>query len=558
MNRLSLRFCVILAFCLVGVTTLSGLVFHYFDLKESAIILEKQIRYSQAVQSSMSGDMSHDAIRADIMEATYLSLQKSSDFSEITSALEEHQKSFLTSLNKSQNSVPNEEIKNQINNIKKVVEKYILFSSQVVQGLSKGKDVEKERDSFNETFKELEVLMGNLSETIEKNAEKAQAALISYENFLQKIQLIFAILQICSMAFLGYTVILSFLAPFKRIVSLIRALAQGESISLEKEAYHGHELGDIIKAIGIFQASMEENKTAQDRQIRLMEDQERQLNQEISSLSEKLNREINATVTDLLGHTSSAMEKTQDLLQSSESAVTRSGHMSSHIEITSENVQKMAASINELGASIQEINRQVNHSTQRVRQTAETTTHTHTLIQELAASANRIGSIISLISEIASKTGLLALNATIEAARAGEAGRGFAIVAEEVKNLANQTTKATEEITDQISHIQGAVSQSVEAMEQIVNSMKDVDDISSTISVSVEQQECATHEINNNTQEVAQATFEVSEQMKSLSDNTQQAGNFTHHVYDEIAAIVNKVNTLKHNLSEITRSSVAR
>ncbi len=83
---------------------------------------------------------------------------------------------------------------------------------------------------------------------------------------------------------------------------------------------------------------------------------------------------------------------------------------------------------------------------------------TGAVIRELSQAAARIGDFIGLISNIASQTNLLALNATIEAARAGDAGKGFSVVASEVKELASQTAKATDEIESQISAIQATTS----------------------------------------------------------------------------------------------------
>ena len=88
-------------------------------------------------------------------------------------------------------------------------------------------------------------------------------------------------------------------------------------------------------------------------------------------------------------------------------------------------------------------------------------------MQGLAKSAGTIGEVVGLINSIAAQTNLLALNATIEAARAGDAGRGFAVVASEVKTLATQTAKATEDVTAQITEMQAATQDSVNAIKEI-------------------------------------------------------------------------------------------
>src|SRR5205085_3448299 len=113
-------------------------------------------------------------------------------------------------------------------------------------------------------------------------------------------------------------------------------------------------------------------------------------------------------------------------------------------------------------------------------------------INELSQAAGRIGDVVKLITAIAEQTNLLALNATIEAARAGEAGRGFAVVASEVKQLASQTAKATEEIGSQIAGMQAATRESVGAIKEISTTIGRISEIASTIAAAVEEQGAAT------------------------------------------------------------------
>src|SRR4029077_18897250 len=109
-------------------------------------------------------------------------------------------------------------------------------------------------------------------------------------------------------------------------------------------------------------------------------------------------------------------------------------------------------------------------------------------VREMTEAAQRIGDVVRLINEIASQTNLLALNATIEAARAGDAGKGFAVVANEVKSLANQTAKATEDISAQISAIQSATRQAVQAIRGIGGTIGEISQISTSISTAVQEQ----------------------------------------------------------------------
>jgi methyl-accepting chemotaxis protein len=164
---------------------------------------------------------------------------------------------------------------------------------------------------------------------------------------------------------------------------------------------------------------------------------------------------------------------------------------------------------------------------------------TNVRVGELSKAAARIGDVVDLINNIAGQTNLLALNATIEAARAGEAGRGFAVVASEVKALAEQTAKATGEIGQQITGMQAATQESVNAIKEISITIEKLSEISSTIAAAVEEQ--GTMQVSSNITDVQRGAGETGSASSQVLSAAQSLSSDSNRLKLEVGKFLNTV-----------------
>src|SRR5204863_4523684 len=171
-------------------------------------------------------------------------------------------------------------------------------------------------------------------------------------------------------------------------------------------------------------------------------------------------------------------------------------------------------------------------------------------IGEVSQAAGRIGDVVKMITAVAEQTNLLALNATIEAARAGEAGRGFAVVASEVKAHATQTAKATEEIGTQIASMQTATNDSVTAIKEIGGTIGRISEIASTIAAAVEEQGAATQEIARNVGEAAKGTAMVASNITDVNRGASETGSASAQVLSSAQSLSSESNHLKHEVDK--------
>jgi methyl-accepting chemotaxis protein len=334
-----------------------------------------------------------------------------------------------------------------------------------------------------------------------------------------------AILAVCAVLGIGIGVYLvrDVSKGIASVVNPMRALGQGDLAVEIPHQGEKTEIGTMASALQVFKEALIAKKAA-DEAAALDADAKIQRGQRVDSITREFESMIGELV-DSLSSSSTELEAAANTLTSTaETTGDISNSAASASQEVSSNVQSVSVATEEITSSVAEISRQVQESSRIASEAVRQAQKTDTNIAELSQAAARIGDVVKLITAVAEQTNLLALNATIEAARAGEAGRGFAVVASEVKALASQTAKATDEISLQIAGMQSATQESVSTIKEISTTINLISEISGTVAAAVEEQGAATQEIARNVQLAAERSGQVATSIGDVSRGAGETG----------------------------------
>lgn len=350
---------------------------------------------------------------------------------------------------------------------------------------------------------------------------------------------------------------------------IIKDIAEGEGdLTKRITITRKDELGEMAGWLNMFLDKLQSTVrdiTENANILNISSEELASVSQGMAESSESMSQKTNAVAK----NTDEMTANIKGVASSAEDATTNVNSVSSAVEemsatlnqisetatTVSENTNTIAVALEEMSATINEVTKNTEHAANVSRSAAEKAKVTQDIMRKLGDSAESVGKVVQVIDEIAEKTNLLALNASIEAARAGDAGKGFNVVANEVKDLSKQTAEATQNIVEQINEMQQNTQVSIAAITEITEVINELNSVNLTIAGAVEEQSVTTNEVSQTTADAATSLEEVSRNVSEVSRAANDIAGNSGAMSNLIQGISNKASDTAGGAAEVANGT---
>ena len=348
----------------------------------------------------------------------------------------------------------------------------------------------------------------------------------------------------------GWIVLFGIARPLKRMTLQVAALAEGDLAIAIAGTDRRDEVGTLARSLDVFKRNGLEIRRLEAERTVAAENAEAVRRTAMRQLADGFERAVGGIVASVAAASREMQGAAQSLSAVAEQASRQATTVSGAAGHAAANVEAVASETGQLSNSIGAIARRLSRSTEMTALAVSEAGGTKASADDLVRAVRQIRDILALIQDVAGQTNILALNAAIEAARAGDAGKGFAVVASEVKALAGQTTRAADEIKDQIAGVEATSSGVAASVESITAIIGKIDGISTEIATAVERQNAATASIAENVNQAALGTEEVSATMAGVTQASAEVGRAATQVLDAAAGLSRQSDLLKTEVAQ--------